>query len=157
MRTSPSNFGTLYACCLDKDDDWQTRLYLELNRRGVGTLLAFAESVGCTTYGELANALEAPFAPIQIMIAMRNEFAERNDERGFAADCLYRYLHEHAAAPAEAFAAWAAALGGDSDETRLVTRLLKDRVLEGWLPSGPDDLLLLGVMAAQRWRIRRDD
>jgi hypothetical protein len=137
-------------------DNWPEQLYAELNRRGVGTLVAFADSVGCTTYAELAAALEDTFAPIQMMIALRDEFAERDDARGFAADCLYRYLHQYATEPGEAFTAWEAALGGASDATRLVSRLLRERVLEGWLPSGPDDLLLLGVMAAQRWHIARD-
>ena len=146
-------------------DNWPEQLYRELKRRGVGTLLAFADGIGSTTYAGLAEALESHCTPFQMMIALRNEFVERDDARGFAADCLYRYLHEYVTAhvdqnarrdqqAVDAFAAWEAALGGANDESRLVSRLLRDRVLDGWLPSGPDDLLLVGVMAAQRWRIK---
>jgi hypothetical protein len=145
--------------------NWPERLTSELNRRGIASLRAFAESVATTTYTDIAAALEGPFAPIQMMMAIRKEFHDRGDAKGFVADCLYRYLTEYVRASvveresrevqaAQAIGACGAAIGsGNSASILEVWHGLKDRVLEGWLPGSPDDALLVDALKSHLWRI----
>ena len=144
--------------------NWPERLEKELERQGVSSLLEFAQKSGSTTYDEIANALEGPFAPIQMMAVIRKEFEDRANAMGFVADCLYRYLHKESPGAshsqkgrefraAMAHAAWAAAIGAGNEEALSeVWVSLKDRLLEGWLPSSPDDPVLLDALK-HPWRI----
>jgi hypothetical protein len=147
--------------------DWQARLAAELGRRASGSLREFVAVNGCVTYEEIAAALQGPFVPIQMVFAMRAEFAAAGDWSGFVADCLFRYLRQYTLAPAtnrkrreqqasSAVGACTAALptGMDDDFSGVlqVWRMLKERILDGWLPSSPKDPLLAeAVDAWDRW------
>jgi hypothetical protein len=144
--------------------NWQTRLASELKRRGFDSLRRFADESGCATYRAIASALDGPFAPIQMMMAIRSEFEREVDPAGFVADSLSRYLSEYTQAPvghreeresqaAQALGACGAAIG-DSNEEALVAvwRLLRDQILAGWLPSSPKDPTLRGAVDAAFWR-----
>lgn len=144
--------------------NWWERLAKALERQGVSSLLEFAQKSRSTTYDEIANALEGPFAPIQVMMFIRKEFEDRADAMGFVADCLYRYLHQHSPGEADsresrefkaalATGAWEAAMGaGNEQSVSEVWTTLKERVLGGWLPNSPDDPVLLDALR-HPWRI----
>lgn len=144
--------------------DWQARLASELHRRGATSLRRLVEDLGCATYPEAASALDGPFAPIQVMSAMREEFERDSDPGGFVADCLAKYLVEYVRAPAaqrrtresqaaQAIGACGAAIGSENEEALLaVWRALKERVLGGWLPSSPSDPNLQMAIESESWR-----
>jgi hypothetical protein len=144
--------------------DWQARLASELERRGFDSLRAFAERNGHGTYTAIASALEGPFAPIQMMMAIRSEFESNADFVGFVCDSLYRYLSEHTSAPPinaalresqaiDAVSAVGAAIGAKNDSAILeVSRMLRQKVSNGWLPNSPSDPVLLESMNAATWQ-----
>ncbi len=144
--------------------DWQARLASELKRRGFGSLRAFAEQNGHATYTAIASALEGPFAPVQMMMAMHSEFERNADFVGFVRDSLYRYLSEYAVAPPsnatlresqaiDAVSAVGAAIGAKNDPAILeVSRMLRQKVSKGWLPNGPKDPVLLESVNAATWQ-----
>lgn len=143
--------------------DWKGRLASELKRRGSASLRAFAENHGCTTYPEIASALDGPFAPIQMMMVIRSEFQAEAKLPDFVADCLFRYLREYTSTPASharlrerqvvsAIAACGAALGDVNDEAiQGVWRMLKERLLKGWSPAAGDDPVLRKAVSAFAW------
>lgn len=145
---------------------WQLRLVQELQRRGFASLRAFARDAGCVTYTDIASALDGPFAPIQMMMAVRAEFEKEADFRGFVVDSLARYLIEYTAANAEqrtqresqaarAVGACAAAIGdANQDALFRVWDTVRERILDGWLPAGPHDPILTTVVNAELWRDR---
>ena len=123
----------------------------------------FADEKGCRTYTEIAEALDGPFAPIQIVMAIRAEYDKENAEIGFLSDCLARYLTEYIVAPstrpdlrekqaAQAIGACGGALGANGEDVLLQAwGELRERVIAGWVPSGPsDEVLLSAVMKARR-------
>lgn len=143
--------------------DWQSRLGLELGRRGATSLRGLAAEMGRSTYPEVAAMLDGSFAPIQMMMAIRAEFERDADPAGFVCDSMARYLVEHVRAPvsqrraresqaAQAIGACGAAIGGHNEEALLaVWRRLKEDVLGGWLPGSPSDPILCAAVHAEPW------
>jgi hypothetical protein len=140
--------------------NWRARLAAELERRGANSLRAFADENDCRTYTAIASALDGPFAPIQMVTAMRSEFETQGDLSGFVADSLFRYLLEYTAAPidqkrlresqaAEAISACGAALGAEHEEAILeVWSKLREKIVEGWLPDSPSDPVVQNVVSS---------
>ena len=157
--SGPSSHGEAWR------GDWQDRLAAELKRRGFGSLRAFSKENRCTTYTAIANALDGPFAPIQMMMAIRSEFRQNADAVGFVADSLFRYLSEYTRAPAtqakvresqaaQAIGACGAAIGDANDESLFSAwRTLRGPILEGWLPTDTDDPSLRLAIDILPWQL----
>jgi hypothetical protein len=140
------------------------RLRVELARREARSLRSFAHQAGRTTYAEIASELDGPFAPIQMLMALRSEFEHEGDFPGFVADTVARYLREYVPPPtatqeqreftvASGFAACVSAIGAENLESvdKLFDRL-RPQLDAGWVPSGADDVTVREAVSELSWR-----
>jgi hypothetical protein len=144
--------------------DWRIRLSSELERRACPSLRAFAKMRGCITYREIAEALDGPFAPVQMEMAIGSEFEREGDLPGRVVDTVARYLvqcvrrttlsrTQREFQVAAAFAKCVAAIG-PANEAGLtqVWEALKTHLMDGWLPSSADDSVVVEAVANSTWR-----
>ena len=142
---------------------WRVRLHDELARNGYSSLMELSQRFPAASYPELANLLEMPFAPIQVMWCLREEFAERGDMSGFALDALTRYLQEYLpmnvpdsllSRAAAAFGAWSAAMG---DENRAAVNAVGEQlrtIMAGMETSGAlGRAQIEELVNSQRWAV----
>jgi hypothetical protein len=147
--------------------NWQTRLANELAERGM-SLREFVAFTQCSTYAEICDRLTGSYAPVQMMMALRVEYVEAGEINQFVVDSLFRHLVDYMrqaastrsvreSRAAAAFAAWETALGAENEQAAdSVWNRLRDRVLEGWIPSGPEDQVLVDAIGDANWKLASD-
>jgi hypothetical protein len=142
--------------------NWRERLTEELDRLGLSSLREFSRLNRCATFPDISATLAGPFAPIQIMMAIRGEYLKEINVGGFAADSLCRYLKEylssHTAAQqrevagALAIGVWGGAMGKQNEASVFeVWRILKPKILTGWLPVDDQDPDLRAAISSHSW------
>jgi hypothetical protein len=128
-------------------------------RLGFNSLWDLAKQFPDVSYGDLVTSLGVSVTAMQLEQMLRSESIRQNDLALFARDCLSRYLHERLPEgwkggpradfkAAHAFGSWCGALGAACEySAETVWRRLTGSpdLQEGWLPSGPDDPVLLGA------------
>ncbi len=123
-------------------------------------MTAFAEAQPIATTVELARALSDDVAATQVESAMRVEAEEAGVLGRFARDLLVRCIHDHLPMGwstderldferSGVYAEWSFGVESFIDELTYdaVWGLLKQCAPTGWLPDGPDDLIIERVFA----------
>jgi len=144
--------------------DWQKRIYDRVVERDFPSLTAFAESRPTATLMQLAEELGAEdIAVVQLESLLRHEARETRRVHRFARSAIVRQIHEYfprgwmradrpspgPSSPNEwcrvsVYATWRGRLGEEFDsETDKVFGLLEKTAPVGWLPSGPDDPIIV--------------
>jgi hypothetical protein len=148
--------------------DWETRIYDRVRQLDFATLTAFADARPTATLEQLARELgpEKDIAPVQVEWLLRHEAQETQRVHRFARSALVRQVHEvfprgwMRGERAEwnrilVGAEWITALG---EERRAAAERVWDSLMKiasiGWLPSSPDDPIL--VQAFREGRFQED-
>jgi hypothetical protein len=145
--------------------NWEKRIYDRVFQRDFPTLTALADSRPTATLKELARDLgpEKDIAPIQVEWLLRHEAEQSRMFHRFARSVLVREIHaffpqgwNRATRPAPGpsppdewcragiWADWVIGLG-ESHKTaaKRVWHSLERTAAVGWLPSGPDDPIIV--------------
>lgn len=139
--------------------DWRARIRQRLKERGFASMTEFAGARPNASLLTLAHELgEEDVAAIQVEDLLHTEAFENRTMARFARDLFARRLHEEIPdgwnvsdrydfrfRKAGAYASWGAAFF-EEDEAAADTAyecLLAQPIPRGWLPTGPDDPLLL--------------
>lgn len=136
---------------------WAERVEQRVRAHGYESLTDFADGKPSATYAELAAELGVEVAPIQVVNLLCAEAVAHGSLEHFARASLVRYLRSRLPAgwgvgqdfdfhSAHAFATWRATLTNDykSIAERVVVELrASPHVYQGWLPSEPDDVVLV--------------
>ena len=139
------------------EGDWQRRIYERVFQRDFPSVTAFADSRPTTTLKQLANDLSSDkdVAAIQLETLLRAEARKDGRVHRFARSALVREIHEYFPqgwmrrepadfARASVYAKWCSRIGEEHDAaTDSVWASLKKSAPVGWLPSGPDDSIIL--------------
>jgi hypothetical protein len=138
------------------EGDWERRIYDRVFERDFRNLSAFAESRPTATLMQLADELgPQDVAAVQLETLLRSEAQRDGCVHRFARGVLVREVHKYFPqgwmrgedadfARASVYAKWRSRIGEEYDAaTDSVWASLKKSAPVGWLPSGPDDSIIL--------------
>jgi hypothetical protein len=153
--------------------DWRRRIIDRVFERNFKSLTVFADSLPTATLERLAQALgpEGDVVVAQLESLLREEAEESGRIHRFARSALVRQVHEHCprgwnradrpspgpSSPDEwcrirVYSTWCGRMGGELDT-------VADRVFDsleriapvGWLPSGPEDPIIIQAFREGRF------
>jgi hypothetical protein len=155
------------------EGNWEKRIYDRVFQRDFPSLTAFADSRPTATLKDLAEELasENDVAPGQLERLLRHEAQETRHVHRFARSALVRQMHEYfsqgwmradkpspgPSSPdewcrASVYATWSGCVGEEYDApTDRVWDSLKKIARVGWLPSGPDDPIIVQAFREGRF------
>jgi hypothetical protein len=142
--------------------DWYRRVLDGVASAGFPSVMAFAAGHPTWTYRQLAEALGPDIVPVHVEWIERKEAMDTDRFRDFAASNLVRTLREcmpegwgRGDKPdfrvAHSFGTWGASLGANYPDDIVLgaaAALKKSSVPTGWLPTGPDDPLIVAALCA---------
>jgi hypothetical protein len=150
------------------EGDWRSRVYSRLRSLGFQSMLEFLARFPSEPYLKLAARLGADFAALQIISTQFREAREGGSIREAAKDCLVREINGQLRRgwgrggrvdfqTAGVYANWMIEVTRAEPDVRpmvdVVWRELKNlNPDEGWLPSSPDDPLVLAAFS-RRWPV----
>jgi hypothetical protein len=139
--------------------DWEKRIYERVHERDFSSLAAFSESRPTASLKQLARELgpENDIAAVQLEQLLRQEARSTGRINRFARSALVREVNEFFPdgwmrgdstdfRRAGVWAKWIARLGEEHDAPAdRVWHSLERAAPTGWLPSGPDDPIIVQV------------
>jgi hypothetical protein len=145
--------------------DWEKRVYDRVSQRDFPSVTAFADSRPTASLKELAHELgrDKDVAALQLERLLRREARDTGRVHRFARAALVREIHEFFPrgwmrgervdfSRASVWAKWISRLGDEHEAAAdRVWESLERRVAEGWLPSGPDDPIILKAFQEGRF------
>jgi hypothetical protein len=151
--------------------DWQARLYEAVQNLGYSTITDLLRSRPAATWSQVVQELESSsssrFAPVQVHTIFRAESTTPAALNYYIKSCLIRRIRE--AIPqgwavgadfrfklVTAFAHWSACLPQEyKEQCRKTFHELESKQMEyGWLPSEPDDPIILEVLTKSGFDLR---
>ncbi len=141
--------------------DWKRKVYIRLCAAEADSVTEWLSRYPGVPYLELAEILAPDVAAIQLEMLHIEEASQRRDLRGVAIDSLARDIHEYLRngwksqttgdfETASAFATWTTRLIGEDPElSPFIDAVWNDLKQSpppvGWLPSCPDDAVLIAA------------
>jgi hypothetical protein len=145
------------------EGDWKNRIYDRVFQHDFRSLTSFADARPTATLEQLAQELGPHVAPVQLEWLLRDEAKEDGRVHRFARSALARQVHECFPQGwmrgdrvdwyrASVYSDWRGCVGEEYNApTNRVWDSLKKIAHVGWLPSGPDDPIIVQVFREGRF------